>query len=255
MMRAATRILGVFESFTPTRPSLTLQEIANEINLPKSTAFRIVQSLEKAGYLIRTENNEYCLSFLFTTLAGLVKSTLDIRQIARPVMSELSEEVSETVTLNTLRGQYRVCLDVIETSSLLRSNTSAGAQVRLVDGATAKMLMAHMPENALEKALAYATKMAKRSKAQYLSELKRIRALDIAVTHGERAVGLTAVAAPIRDANGEVKYCLTIAGPTARMEARTDFYVKAVTRAARDISRRLGSPVGLNNQGKKKRTA
>lgn len=252
MMRAVTRILGVFESFTAARTSLTLQEIANQIGLPKSTTFRIVQSLEKAGYLIRMENHKYCLSFWFTRLAGLVQSTLDIRQIARPIMIELGAEVGETVTLNTLRGQYRVCLDVVETSSLLRSNTSAGAQVRLVDGATAKMLMAHMPENALNKALNYATKVAKRAKAQYLAELKRIRAQDMAVTHGERAVGLTAVSAPIRDANGEVKYCLTIAGPTARMEPATETYVRAVTRAAKNISRRLGSPVAMQAEGRKK---
>ncbi len=251
MMRAVARIVGVFESFSATRPSLTLQKISDHIELPKSTTFRLLRSLEKAGYLVRMENHEYCLSFLFTKLAGLVKSTLDIRQIARPIMTRLAEEVHETVTLNTLQGQYRVCLDVVETLSLLRSNTRAGAQVRLVDGATAKMLMAYMPEKDLNKALNYATRVAKRTKAQYLAELKRIRLQDVAVTHGERAVGLTAVAAPIRDANGEVKYCLTIAGPTARMEPATDTYVRLVTRAARDISRPLGYVAAANSEGKR----
>jgi len=246
MMRSVKRTLAIFESFSATRPSLTLQEIANQIGLPKSTTFRIVQSLDKAGYLIRLENQQYCLSFRFTKLAGLVKSTLDIRQIARPLMIELGEEVSETVTLNTLRGQYRVCLDVVETSSLLRSNTSPGAQVRLVDGATAKVLMSYMPAKSLDSALNYAAKASKRTKQQYLAELKRIRTHEVSVTHGERAVGLTAVAAPIRDVNGEVKYCLTIAGPTARMEPAIDVYVRAVTRTAKDISGRLGAPVAVD---------
>ena len=53
-----------------------LQEIADSIELPKSTTFRIVQSLEKAGYLVRLEDQKFCLSFRFTRLAGLVKSTL-----------------------------------------------------------------------------------------------------------------------------------------------------------------------------------
>ena len=73
-MRAVQRILAIFESFSVETSSLTLQEISDRIELPKSTSFRIVQSLEKAGYLIRLEDQKYCLSFRFTRLAGLVRS-------------------------------------------------------------------------------------------------------------------------------------------------------------------------------------
>src|SRR3972149_868504 len=107
MMRSVQRILAVFESFSRTRNSLTLQEISNRIDLPKSTAFRIVQSLEKAGYLVRLDNQEYCLSFRFTRLAGLVNSTVDIRELARPVMVKLAEQTKETITLNTVSGRDR----------------------------------------------------------------------------------------------------------------------------------------------------
>ena len=61
-MRSVQRILAVFESFTSEKSSLTLQEIAGRIGLPKSTTFRLVQSLEKAGYLVRLEDQQYCLS-------------------------------------------------------------------------------------------------------------------------------------------------------------------------------------------------
>src|SRR3954449_1106269 len=101
-MRAVQRILAIFESFTAGKSSLTLQEIADDIELPKSTAFRIVQSLEKAGYLVRLEDQKYCLSFRFTRLAGLVKSTLGIREIARPIMFELAEATKETVSIHTV---------------------------------------------------------------------------------------------------------------------------------------------------------
>ena len=97
MMRSVQRILAVFESFTAEKNSLTLQEIADRIDLPKSTAFRFVQSLEKSGYLVRLEDQQYCLSLRFTRLAGLVKSTLGIREIARPMLAELAEKTKETV--------------------------------------------------------------------------------------------------------------------------------------------------------------
>ena len=91
-MRAVQRIFAIFESFTAERSSLTLQEIADRIDLPKSTAFRIVQSLEQAGYLVRLEDQKYCLSFRFTRLAGSVKSTLGIREIARPIIDRARRE-------------------------------------------------------------------------------------------------------------------------------------------------------------------
>ncbi|MGN5477985.1 helix-turn-helix domain-containing protein [Cupriavidus basilensis] len=105
MMRSVQRILAVFESFTAERSSLTLQEIADRIELPKSTTFRIVQSLDQAGYLVRLEDQQYCLSFRFTRLAGLVKSTLGIREIARPILVELAEKTKETISLHTISGQ------------------------------------------------------------------------------------------------------------------------------------------------------
>ena len=108
MMRSVDRILAVFESFTVERSSLSLQEISERIDLPKSTTFRIVQSLERAGYLVRLEDQQYCLSFRFTRLAGLVRGTLGIREIARPFMTELAEETKETVSLHTISGRNRV---------------------------------------------------------------------------------------------------------------------------------------------------
>ena len=92
IMRGVQRTVAVFDCFTPQRMSLTLQEIADSISLAKSTTFRIVQSLEEAGYLIRLDDQKYCLSFRFTRLAGMVMSTLSIRQVARPLMQALANE-------------------------------------------------------------------------------------------------------------------------------------------------------------------
>ncbi|MGZ5234483.1 MAG: IclR family transcriptional regulator, partial [Burkholderiales bacterium] len=152
MMRSVQRTLAIFECFTSERTSLTLQEIATRIRLPKSTTFRLVQSLDQAGYVVRLDNQAYCLSFRFTRLAGLVKSTLDIRQIARPAMTELAQKANETVTLNMVSERHRVCIDVIDTPSPLMSVTKPGERVRLIDGATAKTLMASLPKKELQQA-------------------------------------------------------------------------------------------------------
>ncbi|HYC46946.1 MAG TPA: helix-turn-helix domain-containing protein [Burkholderiales bacterium] len=146
-MRAVQRILAIFESFTADRSSLTLQEIADRIELPKSTTFRIVQSLEKAGYLVRLEDQKYCLSFRFTRLAGLVRSTLGIREIARPIMLELAQATEDTVSIHTVSGRNRVCIDAIATApSQLPNVVQPGEQVPLLAGSASKVLMAFMPK-------------------------------------------------------------------------------------------------------------
>jgi DNA-binding IclR family transcriptional regulator len=240
MMRSVQRILAVFESFSRTKDSLTLQAIADHIDLPKSTAFRIVQSLEEAGYLVRLANQQYCLSFRFTRLAGLVKSTIDIREIARPALVELAERTKETVSLNTVSGRNRVCIDVIDTASPLRSVTKAGEHIPLLNGSSAMLLMAFLPKKELQPILNQVVRSTKAKRPALLSELAAIREQGYAVSHGQRVLGLSAIAAPITDVNGDHRYCLTVAGPTVRFQHREAEFLKLVVKAAADISRRYG---------------
>jgi len=241
MMRAVGRTLAVFDCFTEDKPSLTLQSIANRVALPKSTTFRLVQSLEQAGYLVRLENQEYCLSFKFVRLAGLVKTTLDIRRVARSVMEEAAKASGETVTLNAARGRERVCIDVVDTPSPLMSVAKPGEHLPLVDGATAKLLLAFLPRAEFKDAVAYALRMSGQRRSAFLGELEKVRSTGYAVTHGERVLGLTAVAAPVRDTADEVKYCIAIAGPTARMKPRIAEHIRIVVRAGTEVSRKLGA--------------
>ena len=240
-MRAVQRILAIFESFTPERSSLTLQEIADHIELPKSTTFRIVQSLEKAGYLVRLEDQKYCLSFRFTRLAGLVKSTLGIREIARPILFELAEATKETVSIHTVSGRNRICIDSMATAaSPLRNVVQPGEQVPLLAGSASKVLMAYMPKSQLTPILGAIARQTKRTQADLSDELAKIRRQGYAVSHGERLLGVSAISAPIRDTQDEVHYCLSIGGPTIRMQETEKDFVKRATKAASDISRQFG---------------
>jgi DNA-binding IclR family transcriptional regulator len=241
MMRAVQRTLGILECFTVDRTSLTLQQIANRIRLPKSTTFRLVQSLDEAGYLVRLDDQAYCLSFRVTRLAGLVKSTLDTRRLARTTMIELARRSGETVTLNMVNDLHRVCIEVIHTPAPLMSVTKPGERVRLIDGATAKVLMASLRRKDLQKVLMHAAKATKRSRLDLMRELTLVREQGYAVTHGERVLGLTAISAPIEERDGTVRHCITVTGPTVRLQPREREILRLVVTAAQGISRRLGA--------------
>ncbi|MBN9427207.1 MAG: IclR family transcriptional regulator [Burkholderiales bacterium] len=240
MMRSVQRILAIFESFTPTETCLALHQIAQRIELPKSTTFRLLQSLEQAGYLMRLEDQRYCLSFRFTRLAGLVRSTMGIREVARPIMRELAAATSETVTLHTSSAGMRVCIDAVATASPLRSVTQPGEQAPLTVGSSSKVLLAFADDRkAVASAVARIAKLGERSQADVEAELARIRKQGYAVSHGERVVGVCAIAAPVRGLD-DGQYALSVVGPMVRMRDKEKDFAKLVVRAAADISWLLG---------------
>lgn len=244
MMRSVQRILAIFESFSTERTSLSLQELADRIELPKSTAFRIVQSLEKAGYLVRLDDRQYCLSFRFLRLAGLVKSTLGIREIARPVMVDLSEKTQEATSIHTVIGSSRVCIESVAAASTLRSVIQPGEQVPLLAGSASKVLLAYMPKKELSGFLSAIAKGTKRTQTAVQEELRHVLEAGYAVSHGERLLGVSAISAPIFDVNEEVKYCLSLGGPSVRIQANEKNLIKMVVQAAAEISRQFGGGAG-----------
>jgi DNA-binding IclR family transcriptional regulator len=121
------------------------------------------------------------------------------------------------------------------------SVTKPGERVRLIDGATAKVLMASLPRKEFQKAVSYAIKVTGKKRADFVKELARIREEGYAVTHGERVLGLTAISAPIEERDGSVTHCITVTGPTVRLQPREREVIRLVARAAEDVSRRLGA--------------
>ncbi len=244
-MRSLQRMIAVFESFTSDKTILTLQEISERIGLPKSTSFRIVRSLEEAGYLVRLDNHRYCLSFRLTRLAGFVNSTLDIRTIARPALQDLAEATREAVSLQTSVGNQRVCLDaMIASDAPLRSVAQPGQHLPLGKGSVSKVLVAHMPGADLETIFDDIVENSTLTRELWEEEIAKIRQHGYAISHGERQIGLSGISTPIFDVTGAARYCLTVAGPTARLQAEEPYFLKLMKEAAAAVSLQMGGKAG-----------
>lgn len=238
MMQSVERVVAVLESFTPSKRSLRLQEIADRCNLPKSTTFRITGSLERAGYLVRLEDQRYYLSPRFTQLAGLVSNTLDIRRISRSAMVELCDRTRETVAVFTASGRDRVCVDCeLNSDSQLRMVVHPGERVPLQLGASADILLACMTAERRKPLAASIAQSTKRSKIDLEAGYARTRKRGYAISHGARTPGCSAIAAPIWDTADEAHYCLTVCGPSVRIKSRQPHLIEAVVDAAAEISR------------------
>src|SRR5207244_7671268 len=139
-----------------------------------------------------------------------------IREIARPIATELAESTKETVTLQMIRGGKRVCIDAVAAEAPLRSVTQPGEHVPLTAGSSSKTLVAYLPPKQLAPIVPQIARATQRSLAEVRAELARIRDQGYAVSHGERVFGVSAVSAPIKGVDEQVHYCLSVAGPTVR---------------------------------------
>lgn len=241
MIRAVGRALAIFDAYDNEHLSLSLQEIAERIRMPKTTAFRLVNTLERAGFLVRMDNQQYCLSLKLARLGGLVRSTLSIREIARPVMLQVNEQTSETITLNTIVGTDRMVLEVVDTPAPLMSMARPGQQMPLFLGASSRIMLAYMQPEELAKVVKANAKAPDFDRAAFDREIARFRRQGYALTRGQRVPGLTAIAAPIFDLQGQVRHCLALTGPSVRVDARDQELADIMIAAGRDISNRLGA--------------
>lgn len=241
MIRAVGRALAIFDAFDGAHLSLSLQEIGARINTPKATTFRLVHTLERAGFLVRLDNQQYCLSLKVVRLAGLVKGTIGIREVARPAMIEVARETGETVTINAITGHQRLCLDVIDTPSPLMTIVRAGEQLPLLHGATGKALLAYRGADEITKIIAATPGGDHVDRAELDAELAQVRKLGYALTSGQRVPGITAIAVPLRDMREEVVYSLALTGPSVRMDENRERFAEIMLNAGAEISSRLGS--------------
>ena len=119
------RAFTVLDLFEPNRQRLTLNEISEGIDLPKSTTFRILQTLVDAGYLVQIDSMHYGLSHRILRLGNCVLPNLGAREIAHPELEKINAATQETVALSEFLGTERILIDVIESTHALISGRRA----------------------------------------------------------------------------------------------------------------------------------
>src|SRR6478735_6792875 len=220
-------------------------EIAGDLDVHKSTAFRLVSTLEAHRLVEQTaERGRYRLGVGVLRLAGATTARLDLVQEARPVCRQLAAETGETVNIAVLSEKSALYLDQVAGSSALQPHNWVGQHIPLHATSNGKVLLSGLDEDAVKEllgTLSRYTPLTITKKAKLREELARVRELGYAVAVDELEEGLTAVAAPIRNAHGDVVASMSVSGPTFRLpEPRVDEVLALLVTAAEEVSHRLG---------------
>lgn len=221
-------------------------EIAAELDVHKSTAFRLVSTLEGHGLVEQTsERGKYRLGIGLLRLAGATTARLDVVQESRPIAKALAADTGETVNVAVLSESSALYLDQVAGSSALQPHNWVGQHIPLHATSNGKVLLSGLAPDALEAVLhglpAY-TDLTITRRSALRREVDTVREQGYAVAVDELEVGLTAAAAPIRNAHGDVIASISVSGPTFRLGAEKleAIVVPALQEAALEISHRLG---------------
>lgn len=220
-------------------------EIAGELDVHKSTAFRLVATLE-AHRLVEqtTERGRYRLGVGVLRLAGATTARLDLVQEARPICRQLAADTGETVNLAVLSESSALYLDQIAGSSALQPHNWVGQHIPLHATSNGKILLSGLDDKAavdVVGTLHRYTPATLTKKSRLREELAQVRERGYAVAVDELEEGLAAAAAPVRNAHGDVIASMSISGPTFRLtQARLEEVVPLLVEAADEVSHRLG---------------
>jgi IclR family acetate operon transcriptional repressor len=244
-VQSVDRALRVLEILAE-RGASGVTEIAAELGVHKSTAFRLVSVLEDHQLVEQVgDRGKYHLGFGVVRLAGATSAQLDLSRDSRQACEQLASELGETVNIAVLEGMSVINISQARGGAAIASHNWVGQLTPTHATSSGKVLLAALPAARLAELLAQPlerfTQFTVTAPAQLRAELSEVAARGYGLTQGELEVGLNAVAAPVRSLGGEVVAALSVSGPSYRLtEDRLRHVATQVCAAAAEISRRLG---------------
>ena len=226
-MRANDRLLSILRVLGESGRPLSLTELADFVDLPKSTTLRFVRSLEPEGWIVRNAERHYVLGPAAITLASQYLSSDPVLVAAPPLMRELRDALGETISLSRVMGFQRTCLQEFPSLEPLRLVLGVGSVGPLHAGASGLLLLAHLPAEVRKEVynagLLRYTPHTPTDPADLEVRCEVVREQGWAITHGHKTAGGIAIAVRVSDPNapGSVS-ALGIFGPQARFEPEKD---------------------------------
>jgi len=224
-----------------------VSEVASEIDVHKSTAFRLLGALEGRGLVEQaTDRGKYRLGFGLIPLASAVSDRLDVTRQGREVCERLAAGMGETINVAVLQKHWAVNVDQARGPSTVSTHNWVGRLTPLHCTSSGKVLLAHLAPQRRAGLLAASgmerlTPRTVTSAAALETELERVREAGHAVAVEEYETGLNALAAPILDRAGEVIAAVSVSGPSYRLdESRMAELAEPLRAGAAEISRRMG---------------
>ncbi|MDU2065054.1 MAG: IclR family transcriptional regulator [Sporomusaceae bacterium] len=246
--KSAARVVDILVLLAKSSRSLTLAEIARELQIPKSSAFDLVYTLVEKGFLELDEQNgaAFTLGLKVFEVGAAFLSKADLHRAARARLEYLVAATGRTAFLATENHGEIVYLDKVEPHSAIFTGALLGSRNPMSCTGLGKALLAAWPQEKVEallreKGLACKTAFSITEPQRLFAELSLIKQRGYALDERENETDIFCVAAPIFDRRDRAVAAISIANPASSMdEAAIKIQGTLMVESALAISRQLG---------------
>ncbi len=247
LINSTVRTLNIME-YLSEKGEASVSEVSSHFGVNKSTAHRFLASMKHVGFVDQNpENQKYKLSLKVFEIGNKVVEGLNLREIAKPVMHELSELTGETVNLGIIDNYDVVYIEKVLSKNTLRQDCPIGGRDKIHATALGKAMMAFQPleyvENYIKiKGLVKVTDHTITDAETLYNELRTIREKGYSLDSEETIIGLSCIAAPIFNNENKAIAAVSISGPTYRLNKQNmEKYKEEIIKASQKISRQMGA--------------
>lgn len=250
---AVGRALDLLEALSRVGPA-PLAALASEARCTRTAGFRLLRTLEARGFAIQDEaRGMWRLGARWGVLGRAAIEQGALEATAMPFLAALGKTSGENVYVRVRDGLESETIAIYQADPTLRIYSEVGKRQPLHAGSS-RLLLAHAPEAVQTQVLAQRlprfTPATRTDAAWIAADLQRIRTRGYLMTTDEVIAGAATVAAPVRDASGQVVAVLSVSAPTMRMRPpRPRALLPMVLDAAAKLSQALGA-TGANRAAK-----
>jgi DNA-binding IclR family transcriptional regulator len=194
---AVDRALSILDALTDQKTSLA--ELAKRTGLYKSTILRLATSLERFGYVLRSEDGGYRLGSKLLYLGSLYQKHFNTSEVVPPILRKIADELHEGASFYIADGEHRVVLHRVDASRSVRDQVHEGDRFVLTNGASGHVLRAFNGARG--------------------ERFDNIREAMYAASYGERDPETAAVSCPVFGHGNRAVGALSVSGPRYRIEA------------------------------------
>jgi IclR family KDG regulon transcriptional repressor len=247
LINSIIRACSILRYLSKDKAHFKISELARQLQLDRSTTYRILLSLEGCGLVEKNgRTGEYSLGMAAFEIGNTYLRQMDFIQISKPIMSDLAMMVQETVHLAVLSDTEIVYVDKVDSPRTLGVMSKIGQRAPVYCTALGKVLLAHQPKEELarivrEIKLKPFTKHTITYKKKLMEELRKVHEQGYALDQREYEEDVECIGAPIRDHQGDVIAALSISGPQRKINTPHEKqFISQVVKAAALVSSKMG---------------
>jgi DNA-binding IclR family transcriptional regulator len=246
LSQTVLKAVDVLECVANGDEPLSALQVAKLCKISRPTAYRLLTTLVSRGYVEAMDGARFRLGTQALSLNKKVLASIDLPDVARSYMRQLSDLTNETVNLSIREGAEILYIAQMESSQSVRMMSTIGTRSHLHSTAMGKAILAFLPDEeqttlAERLVLTPYTAATITEQALLVKELTNVRKQGYAIDNEENEVGVRCVGAPIFDHNGYAFAGISISGPAYRLSlARLKALSRSLIEATDAISARLG---------------